>query len=282
MKIVSDWHIHTRNSCDGACMEIADLVTEAAEQGVVDFGITDHVHTPHNFPDINGSREEYLSVDPSSRFHFGVEVSCVSQWELDEITAGGHENPVYGLRSGGKAGCALAIGLTKNNIIEYEIEFVVGGTHWPMYVSFERESIIRDYHRQNMYLAANRLVDVVAHPWWWMGHWMDNNGNYPGEPWLDDFSVIPKTMHQEFAAAAVEHDTAVEINIAAMLLNHRYPEGFADQYMEYLCELQEQGVVLSIGSDCHTAHYTIDFEKAGRMLENAGIRDEFWRMEVRG
>ena len=45
MKITSDWHIHSRNSCDEACMVVADLVRQAWEAGILDWGLTDHVHT---------------------------------------------------------------------------------------------------------------------------------------------------------------------------------------------------------------------------------------------
>ena len=48
MKITTDWHIHSRNSCDQACMTLADLVKGAGEQGIVDYGLTDHIHTPQN------------------------------------------------------------------------------------------------------------------------------------------------------------------------------------------------------------------------------------------
>ena len=281
MRIEADWHIHSRNSCDEACLRVADLVREAEAKGIRDFGLTDHVHTPYNLPDIARSREEFLSVSPSPRFHFGIEVSCVSQWEIAELARGQHESPVYGLRSGGKAGCAPAIGITAEDIRKYQIEYVVAGTHWPLYVPLEREAVIRDYHRQNMFLATHPLVDIVAHPWWWMGHWMDPNGNYPAEPWFDDFGVIPKSMHHEFAAAALECGTAVEINIGANLLNPHYPRSFAPRYMEYLAELQSRGVRLSIGSDCHAAHYGVDFERVGRMLESAGIRDDLWCLPPR-
>ena len=281
MKIVSDWHIHSRNSCDEACMTVADIVRETEEKGIRDFGLTDHVHTPYNLPDIVRSRAEFLSVTPSPRFHFGVEVSCVSQWELNEIARGKHDDPVYGLRSGGRAGCDMAIGITDEDLVEYQIEYVIGGTHWPLYVTLERRAVIRDYHRQNMFLATHPLVDIVAHPWWWMGHWIDSAGNYPAEPWFDDFRVIPRSMHTEFAAAAVESHTAVEINIGANLLNPHYPEGFAFRYLEYLAELQSQGVHLSIGSDCHAAHYGTDFEKVCRMLESVGIADDFWCLDPR-
>lgn len=276
MQILSDWHIHSQNSCDGACMTVSDLIQGTDEKGIVDFGLTDHVHTPYNLPDIDSSRDEFISSDPSSRFHFGIEVSSVSQWEIDEIERNGHDKPVYGLRTGGKPGCDLAIGLSPEDIERYEIEFVVGGTHWPMYIEREREAVIRDYHRQNMFLATHPLVDIVAHPWWWMGHWMEENGDYNSEPWLDNFGVIPQSMHREFAAAAIEHETVVEINIAAMLLNPHYPKAFAPRYLEYLADLQSRGVKLSIGSDCHSRTYDIDFDTAGVMLEKAGIVDDFF------
>ncbi|MBN1675270.1 MAG: hypothetical protein JXR37_29790 [Kiritimatiellae bacterium] len=279
MRITSDWHIHSRNSCDSACMLISDLVTEARAAGITDLGLTDHIHTPYNLPDLARSREEYLSVSPSPRFHFGVEVSCVSQWELDELASGRYEDTyrVYGLRrAAGPAGGPAAIGLTAEDKAQYAVEYVVGGTHWPLYVPMDREAVIRDYHRQNLFLATHPLVDVVAHPWWWMGHWKDDDGNYSAEPWFDDFNVIPASMHEEFAAAAIEHGKAVEINLSAILLNRHYPERFRRQYAEYLAALQAKGVSLSIGSDCHAAHYGIDFESAARLLEEAGVRDEFW------
>ena len=279
MTITSDWHIHSRNSCDGACMEVAELVRRAPEEGITDFGLTDHIHTPFNLPDLENSRAEYLSVDPDPQFRFGVEVSSVSQWEIDEVATGRYENPVYGLRQGGPSNGPLAIGIDAENIEKYALEFVVGGTHWPMYVPFERETIIRDYHRQNLSLATHPLVDIVAHPWWWMGHWKEENGDYPAEPWFDDFGHIPHSMHDEFAAAAVENDTVVEINISAILLNPHYPAPFKEQYLEYLAELKERNVPLSIGSDCHSAHYEIDFATAASMLAKVGIRDEeLWRL----
>ncbi|MDD5707769.1 MAG: hypothetical protein PHR35_17755 [Kiritimatiellae bacterium] len=262
-------------------MRLAELVREAQSKGIRDFGVTDHVHTAYSLCDIARSRAEFLSCDPPRHFHFGVEVSCMSQWEFDEIATGRHGNPVYGLREGGPAGCELAIAITPEDIRNHQIEYVVAGTHWPMYVPLERDPVIRDYHRQNMFLVRHPLVDIVAHPWWWMGHWKDDNGDFHGDPWFGDFRVIPRSMHNEFAAAAIECNTAVEINISANLLNPHYPEAFVRRYLEYLAELQSQGVRLSIGSDSHASHYDIDFERAAKLLESAGIADEFWRLEPR-
>jgi len=260
-------------------MIVSELISAAADKGIRDYGLTDHIHTPFNLPDLDASLEEYRTSGPPPYLHFGVEVSCVSQWEIDEISTGKHDAPVYGLRSGGPANGPLAIGLGAEDIETYHIEYVVGGTHWPMYVSMEREAVIRDFHRQNMFLATHPLVNIVAHPWWWHGHWRDSDGCYSAEPWLDDFGKIPKSMHNEFAAAAIQHDTVVEINIEAMLLNPGYPERFKQQYLEYLAELKSQWVKLCTGSDCHSAHYEVGFKAAALMLDSVGIRgDDLWRL----
>ena len=282
MKLTSDWHIHSENSCDSASLPMADLAPAAAALGLTDYGVTDHIHTPCNLPDLVASREDYLACEPSARFHFGVEVSCVSQWELDELAARDCEEAVYGLREGGPPGGELAIGIGAEEIEELGIEFVVAGVHWPIYLPHERDVIIRDYHRQNMFLATHPLVDIVAHPWWWSGGWKDEDGRYTTDPWLDDFGKIPMAMHDEFASAAIEHGTAIEINTSAILLSRAYPDTFAGQYLEYLASLNQRGVALSLGSDCHSEQYAIDFDTVARMLASIGIRDEdLWRLPPR-
>ena len=281
MKITSDWHIHSGNSCDCACMKMSALIESAAAKGITDFGVSDHLHSLYNLPDIQASRREFLACGPGPRFHFGVEASCVSRWELEEIAAGRCQDPVYGIREGGPPGAPLAVALTKEDIRTCGVEYVVGGTHWPIYVPLEREAIIRDYHRQNMFLAAHPLVDIVAHPWWWQGHW-EKNGMFNAEPWFDDFDHVPRSMHEEFAATAIQHETVVEINLDANLLNGCYPERFKRQYLDYLAGLAERGVKLCIGSDCHNATYRVDFEKASQMLDSVGIReDHLWRLPPR-
>ncbi len=279
MKFSSDWHIHTRNSCDSASLVVSELIPAAQALGIEAFGITDHIHTPYNLPDLVASRREFDESEPPPNFHFGVEVSCVSQWELDEIATGKHANPVYGLRTGGPAGGPLAIGIGAEELDRLGVEYVIGGTHWPMYLPADRDAIICDYHRQNLFLATHPLVTIVAHPWWWMGYWKDDDGCYRGDPWIDDFGKIPASIHDEFAAAAVEHGTLVEANINGTLCNPAYPEAFGRQYAEYLAGLKERGVRLSLGSDCHSPRYTATFERAASLLEAVGIRDEeLWRM----
>lgn len=283
MTITSDWHIHSRNSCDEASLAITDLISGADRAGIVDYGVTDHIHTPYNLPDLHASRAEYLACGPSEHFHFGVEVSCVSRWELHRLATEAHESPTYGIRTGGPCGAEPALALTEADIARLGIEYVIGGTHWPLYVPFERDAIIADYHRQNIFLATHPLVDIVAHPWWWMGHWRDTDGRYTTDPWLDDFTKIPGSMHDEFASAIVQHGKVVEINLGATLLNPSYPQSFAPQYVEYLAGLKARGVRFSIGSDCHSGNYAPDFRRAAQVLAPLDLHDDdLWRLSPRG
>ena len=270
--IKSDFHIHTKHSCDSACMTYDTLTAMARSKGICLFGITDHVHTPYNHGDIEASYEDFC-VHKTGDMHFGVEVSCVSQWELDRIAAGDHQGDItYGIRQGGPENCRLAVAVDEGFIERNGIEYVVGGTHWLMYKEYTRKNLIDDYHRQNMFLAQNKHVDIIAHPWWYMGPFKDADGRYTTLPWFDDFDVIPKSMHMEFADALVKNNKYHEINLEAIVLNQQYTDRFRKQYLEYLVFMQEMGVGFTIGSDCHDAGYRIDFAVSGRLLDAYGIR----------
>jgi len=275
MKIRTDWHIHTRNSCDGASISVSKLIEKTKEKGIINFRISDHLHTRINLPDIENSRKEYEENMPFPNFHFGIEVSVMSKWEIEEIkkNKNKYENLTYGIRQGGPPWSAPTIDINKKILKKYKIEYVIGGTHWPLYIEYERENIIKDYHRQNMFLAEDPLIDIIAHPWWWMGKW-EENGMYNEKPWFDNFKVIPKSMHQEFISEVKKNNKIVEINLAAMLLNPKYPLKWKYQYLEYIAEMYEKGVILSIGSDCHDAEYNIDFDTSEKFLEWAGIKEE--------
>jgi histidinol phosphatase-like PHP family hydrolase len=282
MRITSDWHIHSHNSCDEASLALSDLAREIPATGVLDYGVTDHLNVPYNLADLEASRREFDANLGSPRAHFGVEVSVVSQWELDELAQGGHEAPVWGLRAGGPPGAEPALALSEANLETLGIEYVIGGVHWPLYAPVEREAMIRDYHRQYMFLAAHPLVTIVAHPWWWNGPWKDEDGVYRSAPWFDDFGHVPQSMHDEFAGAVKTHGKVMEFNPTGLLLNKAYPAAFKQQYLEYLAGMHAAGVTMSLGMDCHSAHYDVDLTAAEELLTAAGIRDDqLWRLPPR-
>lgn len=287
MKIKADWHIHSRNSCDSASLPVEEMIRGAENAGILEFGITDHLHTPFNMPDLEASRKEYEASSPAAHFHFGAEASCVSRWEVDEILSGRYKTSLYegnswdpprtGIRRGGSPGCELSLGLTWEDIRRLRIEYVVGGAHWGIFVEKERRALINDFHRQQMFLACHDMVDIVAHPWFYGGsaeHWLDEKTGCKTGPWFDSFGkLIPASMHDEFAAAAVEHGTLIEINMP-MLLSPKHSGRFINEYLDYLAGLKEAGAGLCAGSDCHRDKYEIDFAKASLMLEKAGISEK--------
>ncbi|MHC4874803.1 MAG: hypothetical protein ACYTFY_23400, partial [Planctomycetota bacterium] len=267
----------------GRGVSISDFSAVAEDKGLECYGISDHLHTPYNLDEVFRSKEEFDSLPFNPNFHFGIEVSCVSKWEIDEIESGRSDAATYGLREGGTPGCELTIGITEEDVSEYGIEYVIGGTHWPIYIEITRENVIEDYARQNLFLACHPLVDIVAHPWWWGGKgWKNEEGKCVTDPWLDDFGKIPLSIHDEFAAAVKENKKAVEINLDACVFNKHYPEDFGKQYIDYIAYLHERGVKFSIGSDNHESDYNPRFEDLEIMLEGIGLAEkDLWRLPAK-
>lgn len=249
-----DWHIHTHHSCDcpkPAEASLAALCAAIEASGITHFGFTDHLHTEFNVPEIEASRAEFDTLPPSPTRWFGVEVSVLRNYDLETNAALETPSP-YGYCPGGPAG-TLTIYLPDELRERMRFSYVIAGAHWPLGVPepLDPHAVIRDYHRQYLYAATHPHVDIVAHPWWWMGAWQDADHMYRTYPWFDDFSRIPESMHDEFAAAVVQYGKAVEINAGALLVNYTYPPDFRPRYVEYLAGLKARGVRFSLGTDSH-------------------------------
>ena len=79
MKLKTNFHIHSQHSCDSACAKILDIIKEMEEMGFEEYGLTDHLHTSYNLPDIISARRDFLASCPPEHFHFGIEVSVVEE-----------------------------------------------------------------------------------------------------------------------------------------------------------------------------------------------------------
>jgi len=272
-KIHSDWHIHTESSCDDACMTIENLVADAKKLGISDYGVSDHLHTVLQECDIADSRRKFnrtLALHPElqGHFHFGVEASVMSQWECNKIAKGDYtEIPIYGIRDGGPANAAPIILVDDEFIEKYGIEYVISGVHWTLYCEKTPQAIVKDYFRQYLYAASYPHTDILAHFCWW------NPIPAMQNPFAD-FSVITESMRSELKAALIENNTALEINICAMLQNEDgfYPASFIDEYLGWMAEMQRSGVVLSLGSDCHSPDlYSKFYTETEKLFDHYGI-----------
>ncbi|MBE6695981.1 MAG: PHP domain-containing protein [Ruminococcaceae bacterium] len=283
MAIKSDWHIHTHCSCDSACLTFEDLIKDARELGITDFGVSDHYHTSLQTHDIELSRAEYesaLEMHPELKghFHFGVEATVVSEWEIDRIKRGVKENLTScGVLVGGPEVASIAFDFDDAFIEKYKIDYVVAAMHWPKYGNADTDSLIKEYHRQYMFCATNPHSTILAHYLWW------DEGLYSyfwkktdfKNPFLD-FSVITESMRDELKCALKENNVAFELNPCMFFKN--MPQAFADAYLGWASDLQRDGVVLSFGSDCHKAHITnTDYGKIDKIFAHYGIdSDKFF------
>jgi histidinol phosphatase-like PHP family hydrolase len=246
-----DWHIHSKYSpCGKPEATLEAVVAKGREAGLTAFGISDHLHSQLDYPQLRACREAYDNLPDRKNFYFGLEISSIRPWDLKRIDELGDKASIWGVQQGGPEE-APTLCLPDGFMDELKVDYTIGGTHWPLGVAKERMAIIKSYHGQNMFLATNSNIDIVAHPWWWLGEWKDADGRFTTLPWLDDFRVIPSSMHDEFACAAREHGTAIEISSGPVLLNPSYPDHFRGQYVEYLAFLKERNVTFSLASDSH-------------------------------
>ena len=277
MKITHDWHIHSRHSpCGNKGATLPSIVEGARKKGITSFGLADHLFTGISIPVLKEARCEYDELESTENFHFAVEASCLRQYDIEKYEEDPDNAPVYGYCIGGPEEPPLLF-LPDELQDELKIEYVIAGAHWPLGVPAETDAVVKDYHRQNMFVAEHPRVDIIAHPWWW-NKAMEKEGYGSFAIWIEDFSIIPKSMHDEFASAAREHGKAVEINANATLLNGSYPESFRREYFEYIAYLKSKGVQFSIGSDSHGPGYAGRLHAIENDLDELGITEgDLWK-----
>jgi len=273
MKIRNDWHIHSEHSYDSACLKMEDLVTGAEKMGIREYAVTDHLNTSENHPDIENSRKAYdaiLTKNPGLKgtFHFGVEVDCIPRWKLAMSERGEFKRGTPTPDNCKPEDYMPGIAIDREYIRKNGIELVVGGAHSPSFRYTEQMKLIEDYHRQNIFLALNEHIDILAHWLWWYPV------DYAANP-FDDFDKIPASMKRELGQALIEGNCAFELSQNAILCNNIYPQKFKRQYLEYVAELQSMGVVISFCTDSHRPDYTAEnFEINDELIRGSGFNPE--------
>ncbi len=271
MKIKSDWHIHTECSCDDACMKFDDLVACAKECGLTDFGVSDHLHSLVQESDIVASRKEFdriIAQNPELKghFHFGIEASVMSKWELDKINRKDYVGsaPIYGI-GGGPKNAELDFAFDDEFLAKYGVEYIVSGVHWTRYNDESPADIAKDYHRQYLFAATHPKVNILAHYLWW-------NPIQGMENPFESGKYITESMRNELKSALVENGKIFELNIDGVLFNRCYNEAWVENYLGFVYELQSAGVKFSIGSDCHGSRLSqASYERADALLTKHGI-----------
>ena len=269
----SDWHIHSEASYD-ASLPVDELIASAKKYGLKQFGITDHanLNIPSFWENMYKSKQLYEKYQCEG-FYYGVELTVIPKSLYDYCAKHGTREG-YTFPSNDKP-CELEFMLTLEDLDKLGIMYSVAGAHSILNVELEQSKIIREWHRQQMYIATDPRVDILAHPWWFPGikEWQDSEGRYFDKPWFGDFDIIPRSMHNELAAALKENDVCIEANLS-MICGNSYPENFYRKYNEYLRYMFEEGVKLVFGSDVHKPPYGDYRESVEKALSVVGFKSE--------
>ena len=245
MLINSDWHIHSEYSYD-ASNPLELIIENARSQGLREIGITDHLnYNDIKFKDdIRASAKNVSEIKKKYPFvRLGVELTPIELPEFQHIekngTREGYAPPVTGTPYG------MELGMTKDELVALGVQYGIGASHWRVDSpnsksdNSDLEVCIREWYRQQLFLACDERVTILGHPWY--------HGN---ELWYEDFSVIPHSMNTDIGAALKENGKYVECNIG-FFGSKRATEKFKYQYAEFLRELFETGVPVTYGSDSH-------------------------------
>lgn len=294
MKITQDFHIHTHCSCDSANSTIDEIVKGCQAAGIKEFGISDHLHTKFNMPDLEIARKEFLEYGPVPGFHFGIEVTCATQWECEKIAKRDFAScftcevngkpfqtmtPIDGIMYGGPANGALMIDLTKEDMDRLGIEYVIGGVHKPNYTEQTVPTMIDDYFNQSCFLLNHELVNILAHPWDGLGFWSGYSivTHDIADYRFDAFSKIPQEYWDELAHLLVSNHKLAELN-RCNICNKRGDGIIARTTLEKMAEWREKGVKFTFGSDLHIGGYPLNGESSisecEKILEEYGFTDD--------
>lgn len=256
-----DWHIHSLASYDGY-ISMEELLRRTKEYGITQFGITDHISYPYMMEHIKAARRMFDTINEKvPGFHFGIELSTISANEIAYSRKFHFDDSFQYFYLPGYTAPenegeeAIDFGMSKEQMEMLHVEYAIGAAHFVIGSKTDRKSLIRNWHAQQMFCATDSRVDIVGHSWWCpyfpgFERLVDKNGLISGEPWFDDFKVIPQSMHDEFAAALLENGKCAEMNIS-FFSAPMYTEQFKYQYAEYIRSLFEKGVPITIGTDCH-------------------------------
>ena len=191
-----------------------------------------------------------------SRFHSGA--GPITALYYDELTARGCSVKVM-------PALGTHIAMTKEELLSLGMRYAIGATHWRIdqpgakQFSPDLEPCIREWYRQQLWMANDERVTVLGHPW------CMSRGI-----WYQDFSVIPRSANMEIAAALKENGKYVECNAHFFVAGTS--EKFRHQYAEYMREMFEMGIPVIYGSDAHNT-YTDNFRRVEPYLAAAGFRD---------
>jgi histidinol phosphatase-like PHP family hydrolase len=198
--IHSDWHIHSEASYDASLL-LKEIADGAKKFGFKSFGITDHA---------NLNDEQFLgdlkkSVDAVTEFQkenpqvvLGVELTPIAKPEFTYMQK--HHNLEGYVAPVSSELYDIELACTKEELIAMGVRYAIGASHWRVDIPNgrravpDRDACIKEWYRQQMWLAADERVTILGHPW------------YNGKGlWYEDFAVVPYSMKMDVAEVLKAH-----------------------------------------------------------------------------
>lgn len=279
MIIHSDWHIHSDASYDSA-LPLDEIYNKSREFGFKKVGITDHL----NYNDTSFVGDLHNSVKNVGEFQkdhpdmiLGVELTPIAVPEFEYIKKTGTRDGFTPDLS--KTPYDIELAMTKEELTSLGVKYAIGASHWRVDIpksmagNSTLDELINEWYRQQMWLACDERVTILGHPWY--------NGR---GIWYEDFTVIPRSMHLDIAAALKENGKYVECN-SHFFNTQKTEDKFRTQYADFLREMFEMGIPVVYGSDSHNEYKTAHIATE-QYLEKAGFKDgdivgltdkDFWK-----
>lgn len=266
MIIRSDWHMHSEASYDSK-LKIEEIEEKTLEYGFQKFGITDHLNFNDEkfIGDLKKSAELVKKLQlRCDRVTLGVELTPIEKPQFDYIAK--HSNSDGYIAPFSDTPYDIELAMTKEELSALGVRYAIGAAHWRVdvtggrYLKPDLNACIKDWHRQQMWLVCDERVTVLGHPW------------YNGDGiWYEDFSIIPRSMKNELAAALLENGKYVECN-SHFFRSPKASEKFMHQYAEFMRELFEMGIPITYGSDSHNKYAPVHINTE-KFLVKAGFSD---------
>ena len=266
MILHSDFHIHSEASYDSK-LPLREIEEKSKEYGFEKIGITDHLNL-NNEKFIGDLKKSKSLVEEAQekcdRMLFGVELTPIQKPLFDYLAKNGNADGYIAPVSDKPYEIELA--MTKDELRSIGVRYAIGAAHWRVdgpessCPDSDLDASIKEWHRQQMWLACDERVTVLGHPWY--------NGK---GMWYEDFSVIPESMKKELAAALLENGKYAECN-SHFFNSPLSTEKFRRQYAEFLRELFEMGIPITYGSDSHNSYRPAHINTEKYLLE-AGFAD---------
>jgi len=251
----TDYHIHTHYvGCANETMRIPAILERCNALGRTSIAITDH-------RDDDGRRDKNQLI----------------KQELERTDPGGLE--VF-------FGCELNIQNLDADVVLDErmksdegFDIVAAGIHstWRQPGDAGVPEIVERYCDLLCKVAANPLIDVVLHPWWFN----EREFNEQLKAGFTSLEMVPGEWTRKLADICVKNDTAIELNTGAVLTYRAYSEPLRKSYKTYIARLVELGCLISLGTDAHDIS-TLDSVTVGEeMIAELEIPDDqIWRPRV--